>query len=141
MNKEIPNNIEAEQSVIGAMFLSKYALQKATESLSREIFLLELGCGYTYAGKEVRMGESYCDLLFFNTEFLCYVVIELKTRKILNEVGGIEYLTEILDITPTAGNVDYYIQIVEDKSILRNLMSPRQAIWNACLDEYANGYF
>ena len=47
-----------------------------------EIFLLELGCGYTYAGKEVRMGESYCDLLFFNTEFLCYVAIELKTRKI-----------------------------------------------------------
>ena len=50
------------------------------------------------------------------------VADELKTRKILNEVGGIEYLTEILDITPTAGNVDYYIQIVEDKSILRNLI-------------------
>ena len=47
-----------------------------------EIFLLELGHGYAYIGKEVRMGESYCDLLFFNTEFLCYVVIELKTRKI-----------------------------------------------------------
>ena len=53
-----------------------------------EIFLLELGCGYTYAGKEVRMGESYCDLLFFNTEFLCYVVIELKTRKIKKEDIG-----------------------------------------------------
>ena len=50
------------------------------------------------------------------------VADELKNRKILNEVGGIEYLTEILDITPTAGNVDYYIQIVEDKSILRNLI-------------------
>ena len=57
-----------------------------------EIFLLELGCGYTYAGKEVRMGESYCDLLFFNTEFLCYVVIELKTRKIKKEdIGQLEY--------------------------------------------------
>ena len=41
MNKEIPNNIEAEQSVIGAMFLSKYALQKATESLSSESFFLD----------------------------------------------------------------------------------------------------
>ena len=53
-----------------------------------EIFLLELGCGYTYAGKEVRMGESYCDLLFFNYELNCYVVIELKTRKIKKEDIG-----------------------------------------------------
>ena len=53
-----------------------------------EIFLLELGCGYTYVGKEVRMGESYCDLLFFNYEFNCFVVIELKTRKIKKEDIG-----------------------------------------------------
>ena len=63
-----------------------------------EIFLLELGCGYTYAGKEVRMGESYCDLLFFNTEFLCYVVIELKTRKIKKEdIGQLEYYVNYVD--------------------------------------------
>ncbi len=63
-----------------------------------EIFLLELGCGYTYAGKEVRMGESYCDLLFFNTEFLCYVVIELKTRKIKKEdIGQLKYYINYVD--------------------------------------------
>ena len=63
-----------------------------------EIFLLELGCGYTYAGKEVRMGESYCDLLFFNTEFLCYVVIELKIRKIKKEdIGQLEYYVNYVD--------------------------------------------
>ena len=63
-----------------------------------EIFLLELGCGYTYAGKEVRMGEPYCDLLFFNTEFLCYVVIELKTRKIKKEdIGQLEYYVNYVD--------------------------------------------
>ena len=63
-----------------------------------EIFLLELGCGYTYVGKEVRMGESYCDLLFFNTEFLCYVVIELKTRKIKKEdIGQLEYYINYVD--------------------------------------------
>ena len=63
-----------------------------------EIFLLELGCGYTYAGKEVRMGGSYCDLLFFNTEFLCYVVIELKTRKIKKEdIGQLEYYINYVD--------------------------------------------
>ena len=63
-----------------------------------EIFLLELGCGYTYAGKEVSMGESYCDLLFFNTEFLCYVVIELKIRKIKKEdIGQLEYYINYVD--------------------------------------------
>ena len=63
-----------------------------------EIFLLELGCGYTYAGKEVRMGESYCDLLFFNNEFNCFVVIELKTRKIKKEdIGQLEYYINYVD--------------------------------------------
>ena len=63
-----------------------------------EIFLLELGCGYTYAGKEVRMGESYCDLLFFNYEFNCFVVIELKTRKIKKEdIGQLEYYINYVD--------------------------------------------
>ena len=38
MNREIPNNIEAEQSVLGAMLLSKYALQTALETLTNESF-------------------------------------------------------------------------------------------------------
>ena len=63
-----------------------------------EIFLLELGCGYTYVGKEVRMGESYCDLLFFNYELNCFVVIELKTRKIKKEdIGQLEYYINYVD--------------------------------------------
>ena len=63
-----------------------------------EIFLLELGHGYAYIGKEVRMGESYCDLLFFNYEFNCFVVIELKTRKIKKEdIGQLEYYINYVD--------------------------------------------
>ena len=63
-----------------------------------EIFLLELGYGYAYIGKEVRMGESYCDLLFFNYEFNCFVVIELKTRKIKKEdIGQLEYYINYVD--------------------------------------------
>ena len=63
-----------------------------------EIFLLELGHGYAYIGKEVRMGESYCNLLFFNYEFNCFVVIELKTRKIKKEdIGQLEYYVNYVD--------------------------------------------
>ena len=80
--------------------LDNISEEKLTKIIRKEleIFLLELGCGYTYAGKEVRMGESYCDLLFFNTEFLCYVVIELKTRKIKKEdIGQLEYYVNYVD--------------------------------------------
>ena len=80
--------------------LDNVSEEKLAKIIRKElkIFLLELGCGYTYAGKEVRMGESYCDLLFFNTEFLCYVVIELKTRKIKKEdIGQLEYYVNYVD--------------------------------------------
>ena len=80
--------------------LDKISEEKLAKIIRKEleIFLLELGCGYTYAGKEVRMGESYCDLLFFNYEFNCFVVIELKTRKIKKEdIGQLEYYINYVD--------------------------------------------
>ncbi|MDD5980020.1 MAG: replicative DNA helicase [bacterium] len=115
MNREIPSNIDAEKSVLGAMFLSKFALQKAVESLSVESFFLD---------KHGKIFDCLKDL--FNRQVaidITTVTDELKNRKILKEVGGVEYLTEILDETPTASNVEYYIDIVEDKSILRNLIN------------------
>ena len=46
----------------------------------------------------------------------------LKKKNELNEVGGVEYLTEVLNFVPTASNVDYYIQTVEETAILRKLI-------------------
>ena len=53
---------------------------------------------------------------------LTTVTTDLQNKKILSEVGGVEYLTEIVNFVPTASNVDYYIKSVEDTSILRNLI-------------------
>lgn len=114
MNREIPNNIEAEQSVLGAMLLSKYALQKSIESLTKESFYLDKHAKIFEALKSLTAKEIPIDITTVTTE--------LKDKNILNEIGGVEYLTEILDNTPTAANIDHYIQIVEDKSILRNLI-------------------
>ena len=80
--------------------LDNISEEKLTKIIRKEleIFLLELGHGYAYIGKEVRMGESYCDLLFFNYEFNCFVVIELKTRKIKKEdIGQLEYYINYVD--------------------------------------------
>ena len=114
MKREIPNNIEAEQSVLGSMFLSKEAVIKALESLSQESFYLD---------KHGKIFEAIRNLYNSNVAIdLTTVTNELKNKQELDAVGGIEYLTEILDQTPTAANIDHYINIVSDKSILRNLI-------------------
>lgn len=114
MNREIPNNIEAEESVLGSMLLSKYALQKAIETLTKESFYLDKHAKIFEAIKSLTAKEVAIDITTLTTE--------LKDKGILNEIGGVEYLTEIIDSTPTAANIDYYLKIVEDKSILRNLI-------------------
>ncbi len=66
-----------------------------------ESFLLELGNGFAYVGKEVRLylgyTEMYCDLLFYNIKAHCYVVIEIKTGPFKPEHMGqlIGYITTI----------------------------------------------
>ena len=115
MKKEIPNNIEAEQSVLGAMMLSKYALQKGIESLTDESFFLEKHGKIFNALKHLSSKDIAIDITTLTNQ--------LKDENVLNEIGGVDYLTEILDLTPTAANVDHYIKIVEDKSILRNLIN------------------
>ena len=112
--KTIPNDPFAEQSVIGAMFLSKYALSKACESLTSDAFFLNSHAKIFTVLKELSDKKVPIDIATVSSE--------LKQKDWLNETGGIEYLTEVLDLVPTAANVDYYIKIVEDHAILRKLI-------------------
>ena len=95
----LPNNIEAEESVLGACFLSKYALQKAAENLSEEAF---------YSEKNSKIFATMLALLEEKTPIdITTVTSYLKKKNELSEVGGVEYLTEVLNYVPTAGNIDY----------------------------------
>lgn len=129
MKREIPNDILAEQSVLGSMFLSKYATQKAIESLNADSFFLDKHGKIFDAIKNLYNKGVAIDLTTLTTE--------LRDHKILDEIGGVEYLTEIMDSTPTASNVDYYVQIVEDKSVLRNLIDESTQIATLA---YSNEY-
>ena len=112
--KTLPNNLEAEQSVLGACFLSKYALQKACETLTPDSF---------YSDKNGKIFAAMNALADEKTPIdIATVTSHLKNKKELTEVGGVEYLTEVLNFVPTASNVDYYIKNVEDTYILRNLI-------------------
>jgi replicative DNA helicase len=114
VNREIPQNIEAEQSVIGAMLLSKSAIVEAIESLAPESFYLDKHGKIFNAIKKLYDNGIPVD---FTT-----LTNELKDQGLLSAVGGVEYITEIMEQTPIASNVSYYINIVEEKSVLRRLI-------------------
>lgn len=112
--KKMPCNLDAEQSVLGAMFLSKYALQKAVETLNKDLFYLEAN------GKifEVMSLLAEQNIPIDATT----VTSELENKNILSQVGGVEYITDIINTVPSAVNIDEYIKIVEEKAIRRRLI-------------------
>jgi len=122
----LPHNIEAEQSVIGAMFLSKYAINRATEELYPELFYLDSHAKIFEVIKELSDDKKPIDITT--------VVELLNSKKYLDKIGGVEYLTEVVNSVPSAANVDYYIEIVRDKAILRRLIDVSTEITTSSYD-------
>ena len=112
--KVMPHNIDAEKSVLGSMFLTKYATQKAMETLRPDSFFLD---------SHAKIFEVLCSLMSQNIPIdMTTVTAELDRQKVLNQVGGVNYLAEIVDYVPTAANIEEYIKIVEEKATLRKLI-------------------
>ena len=125
--RELPNNLEAEQAVLGSMFLSKPALQKGCDHLNKDTF---------YSKRNALIFDTIKNLSEKNIPIdITTVTEDLKARNIINDVGGVEYLTEILDSVPSAANFDYYCQIIEDKATLRNLIETSTEITSMGYDE------
>lgn len=112
--KELPKNIEAEQNVIGACFLSENALQKVCELLHKEVFFNEANGIIFEAIKSLTEMKQPLDMTVL-TEHLI-------KKKMLDKIGGLEYINEIIDMVPTAANIDYYIEIVTEKYTRRKLI-------------------
>ncbi len=118
--KNEPHNIEAEQSVIGAAFISKSALQKVCDDLTSESFFNDAHSKIFEVIKELYSQGIAVDVTT--------VTDRLKTKKLLKQVGDVDYLLEILDSVASASNVDYYINIVNEKAILRSLINTATGI-------------
>lgn len=118
--KTIPHNIDAEQSVLGSMFLTKKALQKSLEGLISEDFYLDSHQKIFEAVKTVSDEGKAVD----HTT----VIEELTKRNWLQQVGGIEYIVEMINSVPTTANIDEYINIVSEKSLLRKLIDEATSI-------------
>jgi replicative DNA helicase len=115
-----PHNIDAEQSVLGAMILDKEAIVMSTELIRGEDF-------YKEAHKEI---YDAIIALYSRDEPVDLVTLseELGQRQTLEAIGGITYLTSLSSAVPTTTNVKYYAKIVEEKSILRRLIKASSEI-------------
>lgn len=125
-NKTVPNNLEAEQSVLGAMIISTVALQKAVDALSKDSFYSESNGDIFSTLSEMLEKKIPVDITTLTTE--------LKNKNKLLEIGGVERLSEIVDYVPTAANIDYYIKLVEEASLLRNLINVSTEITTSAYD-------
>ena len=112
--RTMPNNLDAEKSVLGCAFLSKNSLTKICEDLYSEMF-------YSEANQKIFEAIKSCYDQKIPID-ITTVMEELDKKKNLSAIGGIEYLSEVIDSVPTAANLDYYIKIVKDKAVMRNLI-------------------
>ncbi|QHT58636.1 replicative DNA helicase [Paenibacillus lycopersici] len=121
-----PQNMEAEQAVLGAVLLQTEALITAMERLRSEDF---------YLPSHQLIYDAMVDLGENNQPIdLVTLTAYLQDRQQLEEIGGVSYLAKLGNAVPTAANVDYYAQIVEEKSMLRRLI---RTATNIVSDGYA----
>ncbi|WP_010290549.1 replicative DNA helicase [Kurthia massiliensis] len=114
MDRVMPHNQEAEQSVIGAIFLEPQALVTASEVLVPEDFYHSAHKIIFETMQTLNDQRKAIDTIT--------VAEELANKNLLDDVGGITYITEIASAVPTAANVTFYANIVAEKSVLRRLI-------------------
>jgi replicative DNA helicase len=124
----LPHNIEAEQAVLGSMFLSKYAMQKASENLDKSTFYIDSHSKIFETLRELDEKHIPIDITT--------VTEELNKKKWLKQIGDVDYLMEVINSVPTAANVDEYIKIVNEKAVLRRLIGEATQIVN---DSFSGG--
>ncbi|MCX7730394.1 MAG: replicative DNA helicase, partial [Candidatus Caldatribacterium sp.] len=109
-----PHSVEAEQATLGSMLLDREALLKALEILRPEDFYYEAHRVIFESMIELFDEDKVCDLVT--------LAEKLRQKGKLESVGGMEYLAQIVNVVPTAANVEYYARIVEEKSLVRSLI-------------------
>jgi len=115
LSRPLPQNIEAEQAVLGAILLESSVINQVLEVLIPEDF---------YKDAHRKIFNAMIDLDRDNKPIdLLTLFDHLKARgNLLEEVGESSYLTYLTELVPTTENVNYYAKLVKEKSIVRNLV-------------------
>lgn len=125
--RKLPQNLEAEMSILGSCFLSSYALDKVCEEVTEDMF-------FSDANKKIfaSIYELHQNKVPLDTTML---INEIEKRDNINTIGGVEYLSEVVDSVITAANIDYYIDIVREKALRRKLIEVSTSITTSAFDE------
>lgn len=115
-----PQNNEAEQAVLGAVFINSDALVEAMEYVTADDFYRKAHRLIFETMVELNERGEGIDAVTIKSE--------LDARNQLEDIGGIGYLAELADAVPTAANVVYYAKIVSEKAMLRRLIQTAQNI-------------
>ena len=109
-----PNDIIAEQAVLGSMLVDKDAVIAAIEMLKPDDFYREDNKEIYAAMLELYNLGKPIDMITLKEQLIL--------RTTLEKVGGISYIATLIDTVPTTSNIENYVKIVEEKSVLRNLI-------------------
>ncbi|MFA4906584.1 MAG: replicative DNA helicase [Candidatus Margulisiibacteriota bacterium] len=125
-----PQNIAAEQSILGSMLIDKNAISKVVEGIYPDSF---------YRDAHRYIFEAIIGL-FDKSEPVDLVTVTEKLRLDgkLDIIGGSVYLTDLINSVPTSANVEYYAKIVEDKAVLRRLIEAGTRIVSEAFNERDN---
>ncbi len=130
LERPLPQNIEAEKAVLGAILLDNALCNQAVELLKRDDFFLDA---------HRRLFEK---MLVLSETARAIDLITLQEELIrageLDQVGGMAYVASLLDGAVRTSNIEHYARIIKGKSILRRLISAANQIIYTCLDQEAN---
>ena len=125
-----PQNIEAEQAVLGAMLIKKEAIVEVQEILRPDDFYREAHRIVYEAMAELQNNDEAVDLVTLTEQ--------LRKAEKLDKIGGISFVTQLANAVPTAANVTYYAKIVKEKAELRNLINAATEIAGAAYEDVEN---
>ena len=113
--RTFPHSIEAEEGVLGCMLINNESVSKAIQLLDSRSF---------YNTTNAIIFQNMIEL-FDDNHKIDYISLtdKLKKNKQLSEIGGAYYITGLSNNAPSAHNVEYYVQIVKEKEILRRIIS------------------
>lgn len=118
----MPNNQEAEEAVIGSMLLDQEAVVHASEKLTENDFYNPRYKTLFSAIVELYQEGKPADLVT--------LVDKLREKKVAEDIGSVEFLSNIISAVPTSANVRYYTEIVQQKALLRDLIRTTEDITN-----------
>lgn len=122
LHKVPPQNLEAEQSILGGILLDNIAINSVMEILEISDFYSDAHRKIYSAVIELSEKNEPSDLITLSNL--------LRDKKQIDGIGGVSYLASLVDNVPSAANIGYYSKIVKEKAILRRLIGVSTEILN-----------